>query len=519
MMDSNSLRLVVVSTPRSGNTWLRKMLAKVLDLSELAVHAPHDVPWQSLPERFILQIHWLPDASFLALLAEHGFRPIVLARHPLDVLLSILVFAQHDESTLYWLGGSEEERSLVGAGPLSETLLRYAISDRATALLNVSAAWWRTGNAFRVRYEDLVTDGAGQIEKILSWLGVTARVPPAAVVESTSVDSMRKLQVEFLFHIWQGQPGLWKRLLTGAAARQICDVHHAVLNLYGYACDADDSLDLAAAHANWERMETAALKRNVAGLKRILAIENAQRHQERNDREQMRGELQSLANDNHSLTSQVVALATTVAPLEARIGPIEAQIAPLAAQIAPLASQIEPLTAQLQQLAAQVNPLTAQVDRLAIEVEPIGAQLQQVATQISPLAAQIQPLSEHVLRLESQIAPLTAQIRPLAAQIHPLAVQVQQLSELSAMLCEAKAQSERDLQSHKAELESLVRQFADLPVRQIRELAGLGPWSVGAARSLQGWSRRFPRVTKVVKSMASFARSTKVRLRNAVSNR
>lgn len=488
------------------------MLAKVLDLHELAVHAPTDVPWHSLPERLVLQIHWPPDESFRTQLAEHGFHPIVLARHPLDVLLSILVFAQHDESTLFWLGGSDAERRLVGADPLSETLLQYAVGARAAALLNVSAAWWRVGAAFHIRYEDLVLDGVGQIEKVLRWLDVTARVPPAVVVESTSVDRMRKLQVEFLFHIWQGQPGLWKRLLTGDQARQICDFHHAVMNLYGYACDADDSLDAATAHANWERMETTALKRNVAGLKRILAIDNAKRHQERSELEQLRVEAQSLGAETKSLKVETQSLAAETQSLAAQSQQLAAQLTPLAAQVEPLRAQVEPLSAQVERLTAQFDPLTAQVNHLSAQVEPLVSQLQHASAQFEPLTAQIR-------RLESLIAPLAAQVPALTAQIDPLAAKVHRLSALSAALCDAKAQSECELQTHKAELESLARQFAGLPVQQIRELAGLGPWSIGVARTFQSWSRRFPRTAKVVKSTTGLLRSTKARLRNALANR
>jgi hypothetical protein len=82
------------------------MLASVLELNNLAVHLPDEVNWQALPDRVILQIHWLPDEAFVSRLKQHGFRPIVLARHPLDVLISILVFSQHDDSTLRWLGGA-----------------------------------------------------------------------------------------------------------------------------------------------------------------------------------------------------------------------------------------------------------------------------------------------------------------------------------------------------------------------------------------------------------------------------
>src|SRR5262245_44560627 len=86
----SGLRIVVISTPRSGNTWLRHLLAKIYGSQELAVHNPADVDWAAIPVDCILQIHWRPTPEFLSLLERHGFRVVVLARHPFDVLLSIL---------------------------------------------------------------------------------------------------------------------------------------------------------------------------------------------------------------------------------------------------------------------------------------------------------------------------------------------------------------------------------------------------------------------------------------------
>lgn len=45
----DNLRLAIVSTPRSGNTWLRKLLASMYDLPQIAVHTPREIAWQSLP--------------------------------------------------------------------------------------------------------------------------------------------------------------------------------------------------------------------------------------------------------------------------------------------------------------------------------------------------------------------------------------------------------------------------------------------------------------------------------------
>src|SRR6266403_798552 len=85
-------RIAIVSTPRLGNTWLRQLLMRVYDMPGLAFHSPADIAWALLTERCVLQLHWPPTPSFRKLLVEHNVRTLVLCRHPLDVLISILHF-------------------------------------------------------------------------------------------------------------------------------------------------------------------------------------------------------------------------------------------------------------------------------------------------------------------------------------------------------------------------------------------------------------------------------------------
>ena len=103
-----ALRIAIVSTPRTGNTWLRRMLDSVYSLPQIIEDDPRGIEWQRLPERCILQHHWDATPELIAQLDEHRFRVVTISRHPLDVLISILHFASVNSSiTAYWLGGAE----------------------------------------------------------------------------------------------------------------------------------------------------------------------------------------------------------------------------------------------------------------------------------------------------------------------------------------------------------------------------------------------------------------------------
>ncbi len=249
-------RILVVSTPRSGNTWLRMMLARIYGLharnEQLWAHAPGGFRWQDLPQRCVLQLHWEPDDPLTRLLREHGVRTVTLARHPLDVLVSILQYSQHTEDTGFWLQGEGGDESPIrGASPCSEAFLAYSTSRRASRLLSVSADWWQTRLSLKIRYEDLVHDPHKTLARLTRTLG---RVSPSVLsetIEACTIDKLRTPE-NFAPHFWQGKPGLWKKLLTAKAAWRIASANPRSFKRLGYRCDPDPGLTRKQADANWD---------------------------------------------------------------------------------------------------------------------------------------------------------------------------------------------------------------------------------------------------------------------------
>jgi hypothetical protein len=269
--------LVLLSTPRSGNNWLRYLLERVFRLSSGAVHSPADVDWKKLPPDFLLALHWHPLPSFLEQLRENGFRPMVLVRHPLDVLVSILHFALHysdAEATLRWLEGEGgSEKPIFAAMPRSTAFLDYATGSRVRALLAVSHEWWHVTGCLRIRYEDLVRDPEGELGQIAAGLDVSPRGSIADAVAATTIPKLQEL-TGCKPHYWQGKSGLWRGLLTAAEARYIAAAHPAVFADLGYVCDPDPALDGSHADANWInllRPEASDARRTQAELRGELA--------------------------------------------------------------------------------------------------------------------------------------------------------------------------------------------------------------------------------------------------------
>jgi hypothetical protein len=263
------LRIAVVSTPRAGNTWVRHLLGTAYRVPHLARHFMTDVDWAELPPEVVLQLHWRRTPEFAAALEKQGFRVVTVARHPLDVLISILHFCIYESESEQWLlGAGGSEADIFGAMPRSRTFVEYAKGLRAAELLAVTPDWWNQPGVVGVRYEDLVADTASELRRLEEVFGP---IRCGSIEEAVEACAMGRLQQRTTNnHFWQGRPGLWRHLLPPADVTEIA----AALPNLGYAIDPDLGLDALTVDRNWVRLvgeETkTALRRATEGHKTQL---------------------------------------------------------------------------------------------------------------------------------------------------------------------------------------------------------------------------------------------------------
>jgi hypothetical protein len=234
------MRIAIISTPRSGNTWLRYMLSDLYNAEQIAVHTPDDITWDSLYDgNIVMQLHWHRTPQFVRLLSENNFRVMVLQRHPLDVLISILQFANRAPQTVHWLNGESGDEVLIrGKSPCSREFMDYALSQRAFALLSVSNEWKDYPGAIVIKYEDLVSDTEKALYKITRELAQ----PPRSIAEVIDSNRIEKLRVTTdNGHFWQGKPGLWKILIPSETVGKIAAGQKSLLSQLGYDFQANDT--------------------------------------------------------------------------------------------------------------------------------------------------------------------------------------------------------------------------------------------------------------------------------------
>lgn len=243
------MRLAIVSSPRSGNTFVRATLASTLQWEELAIHDYREAP-DVLPSDLVLQLHWPKDPDFLAWLSDREFRVLTLARNPLDVLLSAVRFSIYEPQVARWLEGRTLLPCQIGPdGSASAEFLSYCLSRGAEELLSVTPQWWTHPGPMKLRYEDLVDDPIETLSALVKELGGTPELLLSAL-ERNSVQNMSRWANR---HGWRGRPGHWRSLLPGHFAMKIQSHHHRVFEVLGYPLGYSFQ-PAAYARRNWQKV-------------------------------------------------------------------------------------------------------------------------------------------------------------------------------------------------------------------------------------------------------------------------
>lgn len=257
------LRIAIVATPRSGNTWLKGLLGSLYDMPDIICDRPDEVPWETLPDRCVLQLHWCPEPELIELFQRHDIRPVTIARHPLDTLISMLHFCTTWPGTSLWFGGRcGNEDSIRGCLPASPDFLAYATGPRARALMSISREWWDISTCHTLCYEQLVKNPESELERLGNVLEPVSPQTIRAAVDGNSLERTRPKTANQ--HHWMGTSAHWKRLLPASVARQIAQAHAESMELLNYDGEPDETLTATQADLNWLALEVLSLRQEVA---------------------------------------------------------------------------------------------------------------------------------------------------------------------------------------------------------------------------------------------------------------
>jgi hypothetical protein len=237
-----NLRILIFSTPKTGNTWLRHLLAGIYRLPQYYVPPPIDgAKLSGAGERWVTHYHTRPTPELLGWICAQ--RPVVVTtiRHPGDVLISLYHHVRGFGS-----GTIDPDflRRMLTAGFERANMTTDSAGQPFSADLACSIEWMHRQGTHVVRYEDLRADTAGTLRDL------TARICPVpderieAAIEMCDIDQMRNMAGGFGGFFRGGRVGAWRDLLPPDVAETLraAEPYAGQLAALGYSMDPHDPL-------------------------------------------------------------------------------------------------------------------------------------------------------------------------------------------------------------------------------------------------------------------------------------
>lgn len=208
---SRDLKILIVSTPKTGNTWVKHLLAQVYNLPLASVGTTFDVDEIArLGSRWVAHQHFYPHDSILNWCELNKVQLVTTMRHPGDVLVSLFHYMHNFEFAEGWAPRMmrKDEGTM---GQYTRTYLRTEI--HFSHILELSLAWGRTGRAHLVRYEALRRDPEGILQVLTDALSPVPMSRVEQAVEACRLDRMRKEAGKHARFFRKGHIGGWQQAL------------------------------------------------------------------------------------------------------------------------------------------------------------------------------------------------------------------------------------------------------------------------------------------------------------------
>jgi Sulfotransferase domain len=205
-----NLRILILSTPKTGSTWLRSLLSGIYRLPQLYLEPGFDC--ESLNRgggRWVAQYHIRPHAELSAWIRAQRAIAITTIRHPADVLISL--FHHLREFRAQSLDLDFVRRML--SADFERTNITTDSKGPFWADLECSLDWMSEAGTEVVRYEDLRSDPLGALRELASRISAVPDERIEAAIEMSDLALMRAMAGSFGGFFREGRIGAWRDLL------------------------------------------------------------------------------------------------------------------------------------------------------------------------------------------------------------------------------------------------------------------------------------------------------------------
>ena len=239
MADPN-LRILILSTPKTGSTWLRSLLSGIYGLPQLYLEPGFGCDALSRAGiRWVTQYHIRPNPELTAWIRDNRAAVITTIRHPGDVLISLYHHLHNFRAKTLDL---DALRRMLSSGFERTGLTTYSTGQPFWADLTCSIEWMAQDGTHVVRYEDLRVDPLATLREL------TGRILPVPderiedAIDMCDLGLMRSMARSFGGFFREGRVGGWRNLLPPPVidAFRTVDPYPAQMAALGYTMDPAD---------------------------------------------------------------------------------------------------------------------------------------------------------------------------------------------------------------------------------------------------------------------------------------
>lgn len=239
--DVDNLRILIVSTPKTGNTWVKYLLANMYNLPIVPIGMTFDADEISgLGPRWITHQHYAALPEVIDCAQRNNVVLVTTIRHPCDALLSMFQFIRNCGDRLVFTDIDPAPLMARDGDVIGEHTAAYVRKGFATSL-DISLSWIRSVRSRVVRYEDLKRDPVSALERLTAVICPVSRDCIQRAIELCNIDRMRNLPGQDPRFFGKGEVGGWRSELP----QQIIDIFHHIepypsqFAALGYSLDRD----------------------------------------------------------------------------------------------------------------------------------------------------------------------------------------------------------------------------------------------------------------------------------------
>lgn len=242
---AETLKIIVVGTPKTGNTWVKHLLAEAYGLTPVKLKPEFDLAEvEAAGPRWISHQHFLPSHELLQWGAAHHTVFVSAVRHPGDVLVSLWHHMQnrqpHEASIL---DDPAAAAAMLRDGPaMAGDNTRAFLEHGFHLYLNLSIAWLCIPGVLAVRYEDL---WVCPVEALRALTASILPVPDERLylaLGTCELELMQAILDPTKKFLRRGGTGGWRTTLPAATKQQLAsfDPYPAQFAALGYTMDETD---------------------------------------------------------------------------------------------------------------------------------------------------------------------------------------------------------------------------------------------------------------------------------------